>query len=119
MNVIYMDVRLVLREHNTQRHWSLRETPDRHTNMPLPTRKIGHHEVTAIGWGAMGLSIMYGTPNSDEERLKFLDGVYESGCNNWDTADCYGDSEDLLGQWYVAVLPQTVPDDILTLLLWL
>ena len=30
---------------------------------------------------------------------QFLDGLYESGCNYWDTADVYGDSEDLIGKW--------------------
>ena len=29
-----------------------------------------------------------------------LDAVYESGCTNWDTADVYGDSEELIGNWY-------------------
>lgn len=36
----------------------------------LPTRKIGTTEVTAIGFGAMGLSVGYGTPPPDEERFK-------------------------------------------------
>ena len=36
----------------------------------LPTRKIGTDAVTAIGWGAMGLSAYYGSTASDEERLK-------------------------------------------------
>ncbi|CAL1698067.1 unnamed protein product [Somion occarium] len=66
----------------------------------LPTRKIGDTDVTAIGWGAMGISIGYGTPPPDDERFKLLDAVYESGCLNWDTADVYGDSEDFLGQWF-------------------
>lgn len=48
----------------------------------------------------MGLSAFYGTPLPDEERLKFLDHVYESGCTNWDSADVYGDSEDLAGKWF-------------------
>jgi aryl-alcohol dehydrogenase-like predicted oxidoreductase len=29
-----------------------------------------------------------------------LDAVYESGCTIWDTADVYGDSEELIGNWY-------------------
>ena len=29
-----------------------------------------------------------------------LDAVYESGCTFWDTADVYGDNEDLIGKWY-------------------
>lgn len=28
-----------------------------------------------------------------------LDAVYEAGCTNWDTADAYGDSEELIGKW--------------------
>ncbi|OBZ77657.1 Aldo-keto reductase yakc [NADP(+)] [Grifola frondosa] len=66
--------------------------------MPLPTRKIGNADVSAIGYGAMGI-VGYGLPLPDEERLKLLDAVYESGCTNWDTADMYADSEVLIGKW--------------------
>ena len=38
--------------------------------MSTTTRKIGNDDVCAIGFGAMGLSIFYGTPKPDEERLK-------------------------------------------------
>lgn len=38
--------------------------------MSLPTRKIGNTSVTAIGYGAMGLSTMYGKPLPEEEALK-------------------------------------------------
>jgi hypothetical protein len=64
--------------------------------MPLPTRKIGTTDVTAIGYGAMGISAYYGAVESDEERLKvrgriqlpsecscdnqFLDALYERYC---------------------------------------
>jgi aryl-alcohol dehydrogenase-like predicted oxidoreductase len=83
----------------------------------LPTRQIGNTEVTAMGYGAMGIAAFYGAAESDEERLKvsldssgafvqaeldslkFFDGLYESGCTNWDTADCYNDSERIIGQW--------------------
>ena len=47
-----------------------------------------------------GLSTFYGNPLPDEERFKLLDAVLESGSNYWDSADIYGDSEDLLGKWY-------------------
>ncbi|KXS15682.1 Aldo/keto reductase [Gonapodya prolifera JEL478] len=69
---------------------------------PLPTRKLGKNgpEVTAIGLGLMGLSAFYGPIKSDEERLKFLDAAYEAGETNWDSADMYGDSEDLVGKWF-------------------
>ena len=70
------------------------------TPKTLPTRKIGSHTVSAIGYGCMGISAMYGKPLPDEERFKVLDAVYENGVNHWDTADIYGDSEELLGKWY-------------------
>ncbi|KAF9473042.1 Aldo/keto reductase [Pholiota conissans] len=67
----------------------------------LLTRKIGTDDVTAIGFGLMGLSIFYGqTPMSDEERFKVLDAAVEMGCTNWDTSDVYGDNEDLIGRWF-------------------
>ncbi|EED84929.1 predicted protein [Postia placenta Mad-698-R] len=73
----------------------------------LPTRKLGQHTVSAIGYGAMGIAAFYGKPLPDEERLKgrrecdsILDGVYEHGCKFWDTADGYKDSEELIGKWF-------------------
>lgn len=36
----------------------------------------------------------------DEQRLKLLDRAWELGCTNWDTADAYGDSEDIIGKWF-------------------
>jgi Aldo/keto reductase family len=48
-----------------------------------------------------GLSAFYGATAPDEERMKFLDHVYKSGQRFWDSADIYGDNEDLLGK-YVA-----------------
>ncbi|KAI0313888.1 NADP-dependent oxidoreductase domain-containing protein [Amylostereum chailletii] len=68
--------------------------------MSLPTRKIGTTPVSAIGYGGMGLSICYGVVPSDEERLAFLDSLYERGCTYWDTADVYGDNEDIIGKWF-------------------
>ncbi|KAI8986631.1 Aldo/keto reductase [Trametes punicea] len=68
--------------------------------MSLPTRKIGNSEVSAIGYGAMGIAAFYGKPLPDEERFKVLDAVYENGCKFWDTADRYADSEELIGKWF-------------------
>lgn len=68
----------------------------------LIKRKLGSEgpEVVAIGFGAMGLSAFYGSIESDEERFKILDRAYSLGCTNWDSADVYGDSEDLIGKWF-------------------
>lgn len=70
--------------------------------MSLPTRKLGKNgpEVTALGFGLMGLSWGYGNPKPDEERYALLDHIFASGERNWDSADIYGDSEDLLGRWF-------------------
>lgn len=64
------------------------------------TRQLGRDgpQVTAIGWGAMGLSGAYGNPKPDEYRFALLDHVYKSGEWFWDSADAYFDSEDLLGR---------------------
>ena len=68
----------------------------------LPTRPLGRNgpPVTALGFGAMGLSAFYGSTASDEERFKVLDRAYELGETNWDSADIYGDNEDLIGKWF-------------------
>jgi hypothetical protein len=36
----------------------------------LPTRKIGSDDVSAIGFGLMGLSAFYGPIENDEDRFK-------------------------------------------------
>ena len=66
----------------------------------LPTRKLGKNgpEVTAMGYGAMGLSAFYGPKKPDEERFAVLDKCYDDGELFWDSADVYGDSEDLIGK---------------------
>jgi hypothetical protein len=38
----------------------------------LPTRKVGNTEVSAIGYGAMGISSYYGSAPPDEERFKVI-----------------------------------------------
>lgn len=70
----------------------------------LPTRKLGKNgpEVTALGIGLMGLSAFYGAPKPDAERLAFLSHIYAAGERHWDSADMYGDNEDLLGKWFAA-----------------
>jgi len=70
--------------------------------MALPTRRLGKNgpKVTALGFGLMGLSAFYGAVQSDEERLKLLDYIYERGERFWDSSDAYGDSEDLVGKWF-------------------
>ncbi|CAF0798099.1 unnamed protein product [Adineta ricciae] len=70
--------------------------------LTMPKRQLGKKgpNVSAIGFGMMGLSICYGAVASDEERFKILDRAIELGCTYFDTADVYGDSEDLLGKYF-------------------
>ncbi len=50
----------------------------------------------------MGLSAFYGRPSPDAERLALLDRAYALGELHWDSADMYGDNEELLGKWFAA-----------------
>lgn len=70
----------------------------------LPTRPLGKNgpQVTALGFGAMGLSAFYGPPKPDPERMAVLDAAYAEGELFWDSADIYQDNEDLLGAWFKA-----------------
>ncbi|KAI6116130.1 NADP-dependent oxidoreductase domain-containing protein [Pisolithus sp. B1] len=65
-----------------------------------PTRRIGDVDVSAIGFGAMGISAFYGPTEPDEERFKVLDAALDHGCTFWDTANVYRDSEELIGKWF-------------------
>ncbi|KAJ3194526.1 hypothetical protein HK101_002541 [Irineochytrium annulatum] len=45
--------------------------------------------VSAVGFGAMGMSGFYGD-SEEEENLKTLNHAIDIGCTFWDTADVYG-----------------------------
>ncbi|KAJ6462669.1 Aldo/keto reductase [Mycena vitilis] len=64
------------------------------------TRTIGNSTFLGIGFGAMGISTFYGAVDSGEARFKVLDAAHAAGCTFWDTADLYGDSEELIGKWF-------------------
>jgi aryl-alcohol dehydrogenase-like predicted oxidoreductase len=68
----------------------------------MPQRQLGKNgpKVSAIGFGAMGLSSFYGTPAPDEERFKVLDHVIQLGSTYIDSADIYGDNEELIGKYF-------------------
>ena len=66
----------------------------------LPTRQLGKNgpQVTAVGFGAMGLSAFYGAAESDELRFKILDRAYERGETFWDSAGMMSISEEQQGR---------------------
>ncbi|EMD97667.1 hypothetical protein COCC4DRAFT_201204 [Bipolaris maydis ATCC 48331] len=72
--------------------------------MSLPTAPLGRNgpQVNRLGFGLMGLSMAYGPPKPDNERLALLDHAYELGERFWDSSDLYGDNEPLIGKWFKA-----------------
>ncbi|RFU77506.1 aldo keto reductase [Trichoderma arundinaceum] len=68
----------------------------------IPAKALGRNGplVSTIGFGAMGLSASYGSGGSDEDRFRVLDRAHELGSTFWDTADVYGDNEELIGKWF-------------------
>ncbi|UJR18443.1 hypothetical protein I4U23_005348 [Adineta vaga] len=68
----------------------------------MPRRRLGKNgpKISAIGYGAMSLSFAYGPTSSDEERFKIFDRAIELGSTYFDSADIYGDNEDLLGKYF-------------------
>jgi hypothetical protein len=45
------------------------------TSIKLPTRRVGQTEVSAIGYGAMGISSYYGSTPPDQERFKVMSAL--------------------------------------------
>jgi hypothetical protein len=66
----------------------------------MQTRRLGSHEVSAIGLGCMNLSHAYGTPPSDEAAAALLLRALDRGITHFDTAALYGfgKNETLLGK---------------------
>jgi hypothetical protein len=59
------------------------------TMLPLPRRQLGRYgpEVSALGFGAMGLSASYGKVEENEARFAVLDRALQLGSTFWDTSD--------------------------------
>ncbi|KAK9430295.1 NADP-dependent oxidoreductase domain-containing protein [Lipomyces doorenjongii] len=70
--------------------------------MAIPTTQLGKYgpAVTAIGFGAMGISAFYGPKLDDEAAFAVLDKAVELGCTFWDTARLYNDNEEVIGRWF-------------------
>jgi len=68
--------------------------------MPLPTRRVGEFEVSAIGLGCMSLSHAYGPPPPRDEARALLLRALEIGTTFFDTAAIYGvgHNEELVGE---------------------
>lgn len=68
----------------------------------MKKRKIGAAglEVSAVGYGCMGLSHGYGETPEKDEAIALMRNAYELGCNFFDTAEAYGagENEKLMGE---------------------
>jgi len=69
-----------------------------HVPHPFPTRNLGKNgpPVSAIGLGCMGMSFAYSGAQDDPHKV--LEESLRLGCSFWDTADIYGDNEELLAK---------------------
>ena len=65
-------------------------------------RKLGNSglEVSALGFGCMGLSFAYGPPTERKLAVDLIRGAYERGATFFDTAEAYGPfvNEEILGE---------------------
>lgn len=70
----------------------------------MRTRTLGNIEVSAVGYGCMGLSHGYGQTPDKETATKLLCEAYDRGCTLFDTAESYGSGENeaLLGETFKA-----------------
>ncbi len=66
----------------------------------MKKRKLRNLEVSAIGYGCMGLSHGYGAVPEKSESIRLIQGAFDYGCTFFDTAEAYGagENERLVGE---------------------
>lgn len=66
----------------------------------MKKRTLNRLEVSAIGYGCMGLSMGYGTAPGKDEAVRLIHQAYDLGCTFFDTAELYGmgANEQLIGE---------------------
>jgi aryl-alcohol dehydrogenase-like predicted oxidoreductase len=67
-------------------------------------------EVSALGFGCMGISFGYGTPTTREEGIAIIRAAVDGGVTFFDTAEAYGPfaNEELVGEALAPVRDQVV-----------
>jgi len=79
--------------------------------MTMQTRTLGTGlEVSALGYGCMGLSFGYGPPTNKREAIALLRHAVDLGVTFFDTAEAYGPftNEELVGEALTPVRDQVV-----------
>jgi aryl-alcohol dehydrogenase-like predicted oxidoreductase len=56
----------------------------------MQKRKLGNLEVSAIGYGCMGLDSGYGPPQDWQDGIRLIRAAFERGVTFFDTAEVYG-----------------------------
>ena len=76
----------------------------------MQKRKLGTLEVSAIGFGCMGLSHGYGPATDRQQAVRLIRTAVERGVTFFDTAECYGPftNENLVGEALAPVRGQVV-----------
>ena len=68
----------------------------------MQKRELGKSglQVSALGFGCMGLSFGYGPPTEKDQAINVIRAAYESGVTFFDTAEAYGpfQNEELVGE---------------------
>ena len=67
-------------------------------------------EVSAIGYGCMGISQSYGTPPGREAGIKLIRAAFDEGVTFFDTAEVYGnfENEKIVGEALKPIRDQVV-----------
>jgi aryl-alcohol dehydrogenase-like predicted oxidoreductase len=76
----------------------------------MQKRRLGNLEVSALGFGCMGLSSGFGPPMPKEEGIAVIRAAFERGVTFFDTAEVYGPftNEDLVGDALKSVRNEVV-----------
>ncbi|MBB5057045.1 aryl-alcohol dehydrogenase-like predicted oxidoreductase [Granulicella aggregans] len=78
----------------------------------MQKRKLGKSnlEVSALGFGAMGMSFGYGKAGDKQEMISLLRAAVDKGVTFFDTAEVYGPyaNEELLGEAFAGIRDQVV-----------
>jgi aryl-alcohol dehydrogenase-like predicted oxidoreductase len=78
----------------------------------MKTRRLGRDnlEVSALGFGCMGLSFGYGPALEKQHAISLIRDAFESGVTFFDTAEAYGPftNEELLGEALAPIRDQVV-----------
>jgi aryl-alcohol dehydrogenase-like predicted oxidoreductase len=76
----------------------------------MQKRKLGEVEVSAVGYGCMGLSYGYGPAMDRQDGIRMIRAAAERGVTLFDTAEAYGPftNEELVGEALAPIRDQVV-----------